>query len=712
MVKITERWGLISTTRKLQTLALIYLIVSLILIYFLMTVDLFNFQMFIKITSYLFLSQNPYIFYPNQFPPNYFSFLLPTFLIYLHTGYNILEAIQFLKIFQMLISTASAYVVYLFILHYSGNKNRAIAGFTAVLLSPVIMWVNFFQLEQSSVGIAFTLFALYTILVLVDEKEGGFLVLLAGTILLWYSVYLYLFPIAIIPTLFVYQKSRRKFVVFLFAMILGFIISYIPFTLHNMFDIIGGTAAIATAGSSGVGYTIIGLLGSHIFPPNPFQLFLKEMFSLTFLISIFFIPILLRFLKKNNIFLPITISLISVFILQTITNLDEFSWVLPFLSIFLAISLDQRHLIPKLFLSQLYDIPYIILFIIDDSNWGVNGSGFFYLSYLQFHLNIDLYEYTWAIFVMKTLILLGFTSFIILISILLHKSKGKKNIQSFRTRFAEGVSSRGFIREEKGIRTENNKKDNGLRLFQRRSYNKKVGGVLFTFSIITIVILSTFGTFIIHNEVHTNGNNYPFGFFSSEAVVGINTTYQFVDNYKSIVIYPTNTNYNYPPISPFVFSRNVTGEQISMNMSFTTSNTVSSPFNSTIFKVGNASINIFNDLKVRKNGSLLTHPRLLITLVKQNTTEYTITNSTNFGFKMSSNHFTILSENHTINGFSNDGSIYFGRLSFLTVPLILSISDFKIISDHSDSSMFIIILDSILLPIISLTYIYYTRREV
>ncbi len=603
-IKYIKLFGL-NPKKKLLVLFLIYIFVGAVFVKYLLTFDIFNTQVFIKSASYLYISQNPYLFYPNQFPPNFFLFLLPTFLMYVKSGYNIFIYIETLKIIQMLFSAITAYITYLFILHYSTNQSRAIVGFTAILFSPVLFWVNFIQLEQSPIGIMFTFISLYAILVIANREKGRFLILLAGTVMLWYSAFLYLIPIALMPSLLIYQKTKRESIEFLFAMAISFSIFYIPFTFFNMFDIIGGTAAISAVGSSGVGFTIVGLLGPHIWPPDSFQLFLKEIFTMFFVPLVFLIPIFLRFLKRGNVFLSMIFALVTLFLLLTISNLDEFSWVLPFLVLYSAVILNEKRLFSKLLLVQLYDFPYIFLFIVGGSIFNTNGSGIFYLSYLQFHLDINLDLYPWAPITTKILVLLGFIFFVFLILLLLNKDKNKHKDNFAINQFERIGDSSEILHEFSNPKNlYKNNRESEHEIIHYIHSKQKILRFTLSLVILAILISSFFVPLVTHNNIDSKKGNYPFGFFTSEVVVG-NSTYQFSHNYKSIDICPTTSKYNYPPISPLIFSRNVTGESISMNISLKANKFNNQILNTTIFRVGNVSVNLFNEIFTPKKFFML-----------------------------------------------------------------------------------------------------------
>lgn len=601
-----------------------YFALVLCFIYFLHFVDFFNLQIFLQASSYLYLSQNPYAFFPNQFPPNLFFFLLPNFILYLHSKDNIYVSIYFLKIFQMMISTLTAVFIYKIILISTKNIHKAKCAFLAFLFSPVIFWANYFQLEQSPVGIFFTVLALYFLIISINKDKDFFPEIFASSLLLIYASYVYVIPLVIIPVIFIYQKSIRKFLSNILAFSLSFSLFYIPYLLLHGFDLIGGTSAIATYGAgASIGFTIIGLLGPHIYPIDSFQLMLKFVFEIIFILSIFIVPVSMRLLKIKNIFIPILTNLSMIFLFITISNLDEFSWLVPFAILVFSISMQEKRLLWKQILIQLYDIPYIILFLIDDSNFNLNGSGIFYLGYLQFHKNIDLDLQWWAPLVNKVLIISGFVAIILLLTGALWSwNRSRKTVDS---------SVYGTIEDESILNVPNS--------IQRKLNNKKllaedaqgpdkirrssVFNTIFIMSICAIFALSVVPVHNANTAINISEPVNPVGIFTSQPIMGNSTTYKYIDNYKSLYVFPTNSTWEYGPNAPFYFSRNMTGENSLLNISVKpVLSGRTSVFDYSVISIGNLFVNIL-DVPSIPNGSFPMDPFMM-----ENTTIVTGGNST------------------------------------------------------------------------------------
>ncbi len=553
---------------KLSQYTIVYIALVLVFIYVLHFVDFFNLQIFLQASSYLYMSQNPYAYFPNQFPPNYFLFLLPNFIIYLYSHNNIYASILFIKIFQMTISILTAYFIYKIISVTAKNLNRAKYAFLAYLFSPVIFWVNYFQFEQSPVGIFFTMLSLYFLIISFEKDKNHFLVTFASSLLLIYAAYLYLFPIVIIPIILTYQKSLRNFLITVLAISLSFLFISIPYFLLHGFDLIGGTAAIAMSGvGASVGFTIIGLLGPHIYPPDVFQLLLSYIFKVIFLSSIFLVPILMRILRIENMFIPILTNLSLVFLFIPILNLDEFSWLVPIAILVFSGSMQERKLLRNLMFIQVYDLPYIILFLINGSIFNLSGSGIFYLGYLQFHKNIDLDLEWWAPMVNRILILSGFIAILLLSTVSLwlwHRNLKKSQPSPYKKKICESIfTSHNFTSE----RLDN--EESVAKIASKNDKNRSTG-VLNTFFVISICVIFALSAMPMHNsgaEININEPANPVGIFVSQPIMGTSTTYKYIDGYKSLYVFPTNPTWQYGPNASFYFSRNITEENAIFNLS-------------------------------------------------------------------------------------------------------------------------------------------------
>lgn len=586
-------------------LTMVYVSFVMIFINIFYFFDSFNLEGFFNASSYLYLSQNPYLFWPNQFPPNFFSFLLPTFISFLFSEENIFASIEVLKVIQMIFSIGTAFLIYKLVMHFTQNNKSAKIAFIAYLFSPIIFYVNFIQLEQTPIGIFFTVLAIYIILAYENDDNRKFIVLIIGSIFLFYAIYLYLLPLVLIPPFLIYQKSIRNFIKIVIAFMVGFLFFYIPYTIHGMFNFLISTGAIATVGSSGVGYTIAGLLGPHMYPADSFQLLLKSMFTLFFIPSIFIVPILLRLCHRNNIFTAFTINFILIFILVTINNLDEFSFVIPFLIVLLAWIYNENNILLKLFLIQMYDIPFVILFLINGNIFYLDGTGIFYLSYLQFHLNINFNEYSWASIASKVLIFSGFITFVYLIFIIFKNSKTPRKVSSFisianHKRFKVNMSSLNYNHIKSYISF---KKIQAIILKWKKFIFHSTGrsNVILTAVILLLFIFSIVNVSGPQQAIDSSSSSNPYGIFFSPLLMSNETTFKFVNDYRSVCFYKTNQKLDFPPYSTVAFSRNVSGENFMSNISVVPCRTTDVPYNVTVLSVSNLSASLVSPLTIPKN---------------------------------------------------------------------------------------------------------------
>lgn len=507
---------------------------------------------------------------------------------------NIFVTIAFLKIMLAILSILSSILIYNIIKIDTKDTHRAKLAFLAFLFSPILFWVNFFQAQLDITGIFFTLLFIFFYTITKTKKENRFLLSFSLSLLLIYASFSYLIPIILIPVFIIYQENLQNVFKTLIALFLSFLFYYIPYAFLNGFNILGGTTAIATRGSTTVGYTVIGLIGLHMFPLNNLQISLKYIFELLFIFSIFLVPLILRIYKVNNIYIPTLINLASLFLFIAITSLDQFSWLVPLIIITFAIYGQEMRLFKKLILVQLYDLPYIFLFIIDDNDFNLNGSGIFYLSYLEYHLNIDLDLYPWSSITNKILVFLGFLSIVFLIFIAIKlwiSGSSKRKVVKDRIKFKNLLLRIGTIKRiafHKWI-------ENILYTKKRKVKNqtRAIHTYLFISLVIAIVILSSIPLNSIRNEISENSPSNPVGIFYSNPVLGNSTSYKFVNNYDSVYVYPSNPNWLYGRNATFSFVRNLKNENVLFNLSIDPVCTESNPnFDYPIVSIGKALVNL------------------------------------------------------------------------------------------------------------------------
>jgi hypothetical protein len=596
---------------------LIYTIFSIIFISFLEFVDIGNFISFIFNSSYLYLSQNPYSPLIEPFPPNFFLFLIPTFFTFVYSGLNLFYYIFSFKIFQLVISILSSILIYKIVIDVSGSEHRAKAAFLSFLFSPFIFLINYVHTEQSPIGIFFALLSLYILLIFKEKRKNDFAISLAGSLLLWYSIFLYYFPAVLIPTLLIYQKTKKKFVNLLISLTLGFFYFYLPLKIINFWDFyrnIFGDTSISSHNLPVSTTSIFSINQILNFPLLSLRdiIFIQNnagfIFNIIFIILIIIIPLLSRKLNYP-IYSSFSLVLISLFILVNISNMDEYIWIIPFIIISFAISLKEKFLTGKLFLVQIYIVPVFIVFNL----WGApsygSGTGIFYLSDLQFHNGLEIYHFIpYPFLFTKVMNFFTFISLIFLAQLLISKSRNFGYQDNIRFKYYLSIET-----IKNSLISLKNYLINIFLKFKSIHIDKDIKKYFLsknlTFFIgLIIIFLLLFGNFIggVNLEINNSNSNFPIGIFlPTDRIMNEHMSYELINNDHSVYITPVNYSFNYPPYNPLYFYRNLTDEKLDMGLKVSVINNYEYLHNITIFKEGPTIINLFNSINIPNESRFL-----------------------------------------------------------------------------------------------------------
>jgi len=592
--------------KKMWISIIIYILISVLIVFSFKFVDIFNFRGFLYNSSFLFLNQNPYILFPQPFPPNFYSFLIPTFLVYIVSGSNLFAAVDFLKIFQLIVSILESLIIYFIVLEETGSEKKGKAAFYAIIFSPFLFSVNFIETEQSPVGILFALLALYLFIKMAKQEKYSYIMLISASVLLWYSVFIYYFPIVIVAALLIYQKNVRNFLKMIFGMGIGLSVFYLPFRFTNFWELFTNLSGIAAPPTkSAIVFSIINFFSaSSGFQLDKFQVELQAGMNVLFLLSLLLVPIIFK-IYKRPLYSAISLIFIILFITIGISNYDEFVWIIPFITIAVAVNNESKFLTLRLFLLQLYLIPYFIIF----NMWGApgygSGSGIYYLSYLQFHNSTAIYNFfPNPVSFTKFFIFLGFLFLIYLAFLSIEKPPNDSvGNNEPRTKFNTISSIFSGLTRWKSVSEVRPREGNKIKVISK---DKKSTYILASFivGIIIIVLLSgiNYGGNI---SITQEGQNFPLGLFNSYANMNSSFSYGFADGNRAIVVAPTNYNFNYPPYQPLAFSRNISGENVDMDLRITPMNMGDYPYNVTVMEIGSVKMNLLNGISIPPGTTLL-----------------------------------------------------------------------------------------------------------
>ena len=613
MNQVRNQEGKIVSNKKMRYSVAIYFALSITVIFLFRFVDINNFHGFLYNTSFLFLNQNPYILNPQPFPPNYYSFLAPTFLAYIYSGNNLFFSVDFLKIFQLVISVFDSYLIFLIVFTETGSEKKSRAAFYGILFSPFFFSVNFIETEQSPIGIFFALLAIYLFLKMDKDAKYDYILIVSASILLWYSIFLYYFPIVFIPVLLIYRKSVKNFLQTILGLLIGFLIFYIPFRFLNFWDFFSNlTGAVTPPSNTTTVFSIINFFGSSKgFATNELQIEVQFVFNILFLISMLIVPLIFKY-RKLSIFSALATVYTILFLTVAISNVDEYIWIIPFITISMAVELKEKLLILKLFLSQLYMLPYLLIF----NMWGApgygTGTGIFYLSYLQFHNSTQIYSLVPSpVSITKLLIFLAFLLLLFDIIFILRNRSGekwysgefKKNFLSMQIfhNFKDSLSKWKLNTEKTGKNTE--------KLIITSTKNRRSMKLIIFSSGLAALIIFSMVNYNINDAIVQNDQNFPLGMFNSYSEMNGSFSYNLTNNNTAVSIAPTDPAFNFAPYSTMPFSRNLSGENMKMNIQISAVNQNNYLYNTTIIKMGSTSVNLLNSLNTL-NISALSVPNL------------------------------------------------------------------------------------------------------
>ncbi|MGC8622012.1 MAG: hypothetical protein ACP5U0_08875 [Caldisphaera sp.] len=253
----------------------------------------------------------------------------------------------------------------------------------------------------------------------------------------------------------------------------------------------------------------------------------------------------------------------------------------------------------KLLSLQLYMVPYLIVF----NMWGApgygTGTGIFYLSYLQFHKAIAIYSlipdfYSFS----KLMIFLGFLLLIYDVFLLLFSNNKSNNISISDIKNSINIRLRYFNQKFMANNNKPKKDRKNGRLNRMRNKGKEVSffNIAFLIVLILIILLSMVNYEPIGNYVIVqDGQNFPLGMFKEYS--GMNGSYSFnlTDSGRAVEIAPTGYS---PPNTPMVFSRNLSGEDMNMDIQISPIDKNNYLFNNTVLELGDLKINLFKTLEI------------------------------------------------------------------------------------------------------------------
>lgn len=336
--------------------------------------DTFNLGIFLYEGSYTALGQNPYAFLSIPAPPNLQLLGLGAYLSYAAYGYNLSGAVAFYKVANGVFAVLSALIVANItarLVPWPAARTRV---FVALLLSPPIFFFSFVHVQLDIFGIFWSLLGIYLYFFSPPLARWDFLRVFAALALLAYAVYAYTIPIALFPALIIYQPTWRRRLLLGFGSAAALLLYLLP--NFALWTYLPGNPVGSTAGSANSPYSLPFVLNNI-----PGYTWGTELLVVWAVLAVL-VPALLRHWRVD-VFGALIVSVVLVFLILPIYNGDEFIWLLPWLTLGLALYTPVAPSWRRLLLVQCVLLPLIVVFNFYDGLLGL-GTGVFYLFYPQF----------------------------------------------------------------------------------------------------------------------------------------------------------------------------------------------------------------------------------------------------------------------------------------------------------------------------------------
>lgn len=337
--------------------------------------DPFNISTFVTEGSYFSLGQSPYTVLPIPPPPNLQLTSLGAYLTYFGTGFDIGGAVIFYKLLNAVLSVLSALIVAKMVGRWTGSDRARTRAFVALLLSPALFFYSFLQVQLDIYGIFWTLVALYVFYFPPRPLAGEFRRIAVSMALLAFAVYVYVFPLALVPVLVIYGRSNRERWTVLATATVGIVLYVAAYVALGIYSPTSpaGVASNASASVFSLPF-VIGNLASVRWT--------DELYALWAVLAIVIPYALWRW--GVGVLAAMFASFVAAFLVLPIYNGDEFVWVLPWLTMALVLNAGPRG--PPwrtLLLAQCVLLPNVAVFNLYAGRPGL-GTGLYYLFYGQF----------------------------------------------------------------------------------------------------------------------------------------------------------------------------------------------------------------------------------------------------------------------------------------------------------------------------------------
>lgn len=586
-------------------LELVFVSFTLVFAALLQFIDTGNLWSFLLSSSYLSVGRNSYSIYAFPPPPGLFLPILPAFAVYLWSGYSFALANYVLKVVQLAALLLLGFAVG-HIITASGLGARLARRVRVVtLLSPVLFFVSFIWVEQDVVGLALACLGIMYVLRGQNrarhpwEEVGGFGMLGAAT-------FVYYFPVFLIPTLVIYSRSLGCGVRRLAYTSVAFATLFLWFAFRPGWNFASNTVS-TTAVSNVYVYSPLSLFGPAPFSAaTSFQIHLASAFVLILIVTELALPVLFRWWRISWA-TSLAFAIVLPFLFLNILNGDEFVWPLPFLMIALLVARPSSLNGVRLWLVQLYTLPMVLLSNLFDAPGPGVGSGIFYFGYYQFHNAVAVsLLIPQPLLVARILQLFLWVSLLVLLGVCLtfERARHRTKTPAPEDRALPGA---GPPREpwESTVPpgTDRPRRFPWVRWGVVAKPVKSVGAFTLVLALATLLAATLPAPVLTANAT----DEFPVGLFMEYPVANGSLTYSLASGSNTVKIVPNYGNATAlgSPYQLINFTRNVAGEDFSLNLSVTVASPSGFPYNTSVVAYGSSALNIVAPFDSPPNSSLL-----------------------------------------------------------------------------------------------------------
>ena len=585
-------WGkqLVVRLRR-HLLEVAFIVFTLAFMLLLRFVDTANLWGFLQTAGYLSVDRNPYPITGFPAPPGLFLPFLPTFGVYVFSGYDYGLANYALKLIHLFALFVLAYAVGR--IGISSGLSPQLSGRlrVAILLSPVLFFVSFVWVEQDVVGLALTALGLLLVLRGVDrqrapwEEPAGFGVLALAS-------FTYYFPAFLVPTLVVYSRSWRHAVRRLVYAGVSFGGFLLWFFIHPGWDFASGSLGSTKYPIISV-YSPLSLLsGAPFGPATALQVQAVPIFVIVLVLAELAVPILC-WKWKVSWTVSLAFAIVLPFLLLNIWNGDELVWPLPFLMVALLVTRPLGRGGFQLWLVQLYALPMVVLSTLFDAPGPGAGSGIFYFGYEQFHNPVAVSLLVPQVLTVTRVVQTFLWSGLIVllgISVAFDRHRNRAAPSRGDSRYLADIGLLPELSSPAPVPKSSRRWGDGT------AHGRVLGRQLRWVATFTLVV--AFATLLsaalpAATLTASSSNEFPVGIFAAYPVANGSVTYTFSPASDTVQTVPNygNTTTLGTPWQMVNFTRNIADEQFSMDLGVTVTAPAGWPYNTSVLGYGTTALN-------------------------------------------------------------------------------------------------------------------------